>query len=312
MTIAHRILPEKRRAQLRELLSSGRLVRAIEAHNGMSALVSSETTGTGNGREGRSFDALWLSSLTSSAARALPDMELYALERRMELVDEVLNASSKPLIVDGDTGGDDTAFEYLCTRLESMGASAVVVEDKQHPKRNSLSQQSTHILEEPAVFGRKLRRGRNALLSDDFMIFARLESLIAGETVSDALGRAIIYLDHGAHGVMIHSKDRKPDSIFEFLERYRNAGHQQPVICVPTTYNNVRADDLHERGADIVIHANHLLRAAHFAMRQVCRSILDNDRSMEVDNSITPVSEIFRDVGYDAALAREAQSSGCL
>ncbi|WP_375411010.1 isocitrate lyase/phosphoenolpyruvate mutase family protein [uncultured Bradyrhizobium sp.] len=310
MTMIRRILPEKRRPQLRELVTSGRLVRAIEAHSGISALVSSETTGSSNGHEGRSFDALWLSSLTSSAARALPDMELYALERRIELIDEVLNASPKPLIVDGDTGGEETAFEYLCARLENMGVSAVVIEDKQHPKRNSLSLQSRHVLEEPAVFGKKLRRGRNALLSTDFMIFARLESLIAGETVRDALERAKVYLDNGAHGVMIHSKDRQPDSIFDFLHRYRNAAnHSQPVICVPTTYNNVRAEMLHERGANIVIHANHLLRAAHFAMRQVCRSILDNDRSMEVDNSITPVSEIFLEVGYDAALERETQGA---
>lgn len=308
MTMANRILPETRRAQLRQLLESGSLVRAIEAHSGISALISSETASAPNGHVGRSFDALWLSSLTSSAARGLPDMELYALERRVELVDEILNATSKPLIVDGDTGGDEAAFEYLCARLEVAGVSAVVVEDKQHPKRNSLSLNSTHVLEEPAVFGRKLRRGRDVLLSADFMIFARLESLIAGETVDDALNRAAIYLDHGAHGVMIHSKERKPDGVFEFLERFRDAGNRQPVICVPTTYNDVPAEELKARGASIVIHANHLIRAAHFAMRQVCLSILDNDRSREVDNLITPVAEIFRTVGYDAALERESQN----
>lgn len=308
MTMAHRILPETRRAKLLQLLESGNLVRAIEAHSGISALISSETVSTHNGHAGRSFDALWLSSLTSSAARGLPDMELYTLERRVELIDEILNATSKPLIVDGDTGGDETAFEYLCARLEVAGVSAVVVEDKQHPKRNSLSLNSTHDLEEPVVFGRKLRRGRDALLSADFMIFARLESLIAGKTIDDALNRAAIYLDHGAHGVMIHSKERKPDCIFEFLNRFRGAGNWQPVICVPTTYNDVPTEELKTHGASIVIHANHLLRAAHFAMRQTCLSILDNDRSREVDNLITPVSDIFRAVGYDSALERESQN----
>ncbi|CUX03985.1 isocitrate lyase/phosphoenolpyruvate mutase family protein [Rhizobium pusense] len=306
MTIGNRILPEKRRAKLQQLLSAGALVRAIEAHSGISALISSETSGVGNGHEGRRFDALWLSSLTSSAARALPDMELYALERRLELVDEILSATSKPLIVDGDTGGDPTAFEYLCARLESAGVSAVVIEDKQHPKRNSLSLSSTHVLEDPVTFGQKIYRGREALLSEDFRIFARLESLIAGETVEDALRRARVYLEHGAHGVMIHSKERGPTSVFEFLDRFRGEGFTQPVICVPTTYNNVRAQDLHARGASIVIHANHLLRASHFAMRQICMSLLENDRSMEADNIITPVAEIFREVGYDAALARDA------
>jgi phosphoenolpyruvate phosphomutase len=308
MTMAHRILPETRRAQLRQRIEAGKLVRAIEAHSGISALVSSEMTSTEEGSAGRSFDALWLSSLSSSAARGLPDMELYALERRLELVEEILHASAKPLIVDGDTGGDEAAFEYLCARLEVAGVSAVVIEDKQHPKRNSLSSKSSHILEEPAVFGRKIRRGRGVLLSTDFMIFARLESLIAGETVDDALRRAAIYIEHGAHGVMIHSKDRSPDAVFEFLERFRAAGFRQPVICVPTTYNDVPAEELSGRGANIVIHANHLLRAAHLAMRQVCRSILDNDRSLEADNVISPVAEIFRVVGYDAALERESQS----
>ncbi|MBW7967357.1 isocitrate lyase/phosphoenolpyruvate mutase family protein [Bradyrhizobium sp. BR 10261] len=304
MTMANRILPEKRRAKLKELLSERRLVRAIEAHSGLSALISSEAAG--NGHDSRHFDALWVSSLTSSAARGLPDMELYALERRLELIDEILGASDKPLIVDGDTGGDANAFEYLCARLESAGVSAVVVEDKQHPKRNSLSLTSSHVLEEPETFGRKLYRGRKVLLSPDFRVFARLESLIAGETVEDALLRARIYVDHGAHGVMIHSKEREPTSVLRFLDRFREQGFTQPVICVPTTYNNVRAEELHARGANIVIHANHLLRAAHFAMRQVCRSLLENDRSMEADNMITPVSEIFREVGYDAALARDA------
>lgn len=309
MTVANHILPETRRPRLFELLSSGQLVRAIEAHSGISALVSSETKGKDGTMPSREFDALWLSSLTSSAARGLPDMELYALERRIELIDEILNASAKPVIVDGDTGGEETAFEYLCVRLEIMGVSAVVVEDKRHPKRNSLSLQSSHVLEDPAIFGKKIRRAREAVLSPEFMIFARLESLIAGGTVDDALDRAEVYLDHGAHGVMIHSKDRKPDSIYEFLERFRAAGYTQPVICVPTTYNNVPAQELHQRGASIIIHANQLLRAAHFAMRQVCQSILDNDRSMEVDNVITPVAEIFRAVGYDAALQREAQAA---
>ena len=308
MTLIHRILPETRRARLRQLIESGNLVRTIEAHSGISALVSSEMTSTNHGATGRSFDALWLSSLSSSAARGLPDMELYALERRLELVEEILHATAKPVIVDGDTGGDETAFEYLCARLEVAGVSAVVIEDKQHPKRNSLSSKSAHVLENPAVFGRKIRRGRDALLSPDFMIFARLESLIAGETVDDALRRAAIYLDHGAHGVMIHSKDRQPHAVFEFLDRFRDGGFKQPVICVPTTYNDVPAEELKSRGASIVIHANHMLRAAHLAMTQVCRSILDNDRSLEADNIISPVAEIFRVVGYDAALERESQS----
>jgi phosphoenolpyruvate phosphomutase len=172
------------------------------------------------------FDGIWISSLTSSAARGLPDMEMYILERRLELIEEVSNVSDRAIVVDGDTGGDASMFEYLCVRLEAMGISCVVIEDKQHPKRNSLSSKSSHVLEDPLVFAAKIRRAKAVLKSADFLIFARLESLIAGNSVDDALERAAIYLAAGVDGIMIHSKSESPDAIFEFLTRYHalNAG----------------------------------------------------------------------------------------
>jgi phosphoenolpyruvate phosphomutase len=305
MTILHAPLPEIRRAGLRRLLEIGAPVRAIEVHNGLSALIGSGAQAPTPSGEMRGFDALWLSSLTGSASRGLPDMEMYVLERRLELIEEVGHASTKPLIVDGDTGGDPATFEHLCGRLERIGVSAVVIEDKQHPKRNSLCLDSTHALEEPRAFAMKIARGKAALQTRDFMIFARLESLIAGGTVAEALDRAQIYLGAGAAGVMIHSKAREPDEIFEFLARFRAGGRDEPVICVPTTYNSVTARELFEHGATVVIHANHLLRAAHFAMQQAARTILEADRSLELDNSCTPVADLFRFVGYEAALKRE-------
>jgi phosphoenolpyruvate phosphomutase len=302
-------LPDSRRGKLKKQLDEKGHVRCIEVHNGLSALVCSEATNYAIEGSSPNFDALWVSSLTGSASRGLPDMEMYVLERRLELIDEVCQASMKPIIVDGDTGGETTSFEYLCTRLESLGVSAVVIEDKQHPKRNSLSLDSRHVLEEPNAFGAKIRRARSALLSDTFMIFARLESLIAGRTVDDALERAEIYLRNGAHGVMIHSKSKDGDDIIEFITRFRSAGHKEPIICVPTTYNKIRAQDLFEHGANIVIHANHMLRASHFAMKKVCKRILENDRSFEADGICSSVGDIFSLVGYDAALAREKQST---
>lgn len=311
MSLLQHVLPETRRPQLRERLAQGHNLRLIEVHNGLSALVAGtiQVPVPAAGNSVGTFDGLWISSLTSSASRGLPDMEMYVLERRLELIEEICNVTTKAIIVDGDTGGDPAMLEYLCSRLEALGACAVVIEDKQHPKRNSLSLGSAHVLEEPQVFARKIARARAALKSKDFLVFARLESLIAGESVRDALERARVYLSAGADGIMIHSKSRDPDSVFSFMGHYQELCHElgtsRPVICVPTTYNMVTAQELFERGVRIVVHANHLLRAAHFAMRQVCVEILRHDRSLEADNLCTPVSELFRVVGYDDALERE-------
>jgi phosphoenolpyruvate phosphomutase len=313
MSLAHSVLPEQRRPQLRTRLAEGRNLRLIEAHSGLSALVGG-TAQLSTGVDALEFDGLWVSSLTSSAARGLPDMEMHIVERRLELIEEIAAVTGKIIVVDGDTGGDTETFAYLCARLEAIGVSAVVIEDKQHPKRNSLSLSSEHVLEEPARFADKIRATKPLLRSPDFQIFARLESLIAGESVADALARARTYLLGGADGIMIHSKSRDPGSIYEFLRDYRTLcaglGIDRPVMCVPTTYNSVTAQSLFDHGARIVVHANHMLRAAHFAMLQVCEQILKHDRTLEVDNICTPVPDLFRIVGYDDALVRERQRLG--
>lgn len=306
MTLRARVLPEDRRPLLRDLLSRGRPVRAIEAHSGLSSLVASAAQTERGGR----FDALWLSSLTISAAAGLPDSELTGLDRRLDAIAEVAHASDRPLIVDGDTGGDAVNFEYLCRRLETIGVSAVVVEDKRHPKMNSLAHDAPQELEDPAVFTRKLQRGLSARVRDDFLVFARIESLIAGRPLDEAVLRARTYLDGGADGVMIHSRTKDPGEVFAFLEAYeelsRSRGERKPVICVPTSYNRVPAAELFERGANIVIHANHLLRSAYLAMQQTCEQILDSDRALEADGRCAPVREIFDAVGFSDVLRRDA------
>lgn len=317
MKYFNHILPEIRRGKLQSALQEpGRTLRIIEAHNGLSAKIG-ETAKVNQGNKNQlGFDGLWVSSLTCSAAHGLPDMEIYALERRIESIEEILHATTKPVIVDGDTGGEPVAFDHLCHRLESLGVSAVVIEDKKHPKRNSLSQESSQVLEDPFVFGRKIERAKSILSTDNFMIFARLESLIAGQSVDDAIQRACIYLDSGADGVMIHSREKAPDQIFDFLDQYHKMypdEHQRkPVICVPTTYNHISAEVLFSKGVRIVIHANHLLRAAHFAMKKTCESILLADRSSVVDDSCTSVKDIFKFVGYDDALAKDREDEKIL
>lgn len=308
MSLKHRILPDVRRASLRSLLERAQGVRIIEAHNGLSALIAS-TSCLETDSDRLEFDGLWVSSLTSSAAKGLPDIELGSFERRLETIEEIVQVTRKPVIVDGDTGGEAVHFEYLCSKLERIGVSAVVIEDKQYPKRNSLSGDATHTLEDPHLFAAKIWRGRSALLSDDFMVFARLESLIANQGVEDALARARLYLQAGADGIMIHSKDRTIDQVYAFLERYHDLcaelGFRRPLICVPTTYNSVTDHNLFQRGANIVIHANHLLRAAHHAMQQVCQTILQHDRSLEADQLCIPVAHLFELVGFADVVARD-------
>ncbi|UQE03626.1 isocitrate lyase/phosphoenolpyruvate mutase family protein (plasmid) [Bradyrhizobium japonicum] len=281
----------------------------IEAHSGLSAVLASRACLVDKGTE---FDGLWVSSLTSSAVQGLPDVEMYLVERRLDLLQEICASSHKPVVVDGDTGGDQTHFKYLVSRLETLGVSAVVIEDKCHPKRNSLAAAPQH-LEDPAVFAAKIALGKGVVRSPDFMIFARLESLIAGNTIDDALSRARTYIDAGADGILIHSKATTPEPIFAFADQYRELarhdGSRVPLICVPTTYNSVTAEELFRRGVQIVIHANHLLRASHYAMVRVCESLLMHDRSTEVDNICSPIVTLLDQLGYSEVLSDEVENA---
>jgi phosphoenolpyruvate phosphomutase len=233
------------------------------------------------------------------------------MERRLATIEEICNVTNKPLIVDGDTGGEAVNFAYLCNRLEMHGVSAVVVEDKMYPKRNSLSAEATHHLEDPRVFAEKIRRGKSVLLSDDFLIFARLESLIAKQGVEDALMRTRVYLEAGADGIMIHSQARTVEEVFFYLQGYdqlcQELGYRKPVICVPTTYNMVRDEELFEHGVNVVIHANHLLRAAYSAMQKVCETILRYDRNFEAERFCVPVAQLFDIIGFNETLQQLPQ-----
>ncbi|MGZ5443155.1 MAG: isocitrate lyase/phosphoenolpyruvate mutase family protein [Thermoanaerobaculia bacterium] len=302
------ILPEHRRARLKERLATGDRLRLIEAHSGLSGIVGDSAlweTSSGTVQ----FDGLWLSSLTCSAVKGLPDVELNMMERRLETIDEVLTVTTKPVVVDGDTGGAEENFEYLCAKLESMGVSAVVIEDKTGPKRNSLSASARQIMEAPETFGRKIQRGKERLRSSDFLVFARIESLIAGLDVADAIQRARIYLEYGADGILIHSRERTPYQIVAFLDAYRKLcdeiGFRRPVLAVPTSYNLVPATALFQAGVDIVIYANHLLRATVAAMRIVCQQILEQDKSSEVEQHCVPIPDLFDMIGFSEIVRRD-------
>ncbi|MFQ5483625.1 MAG: phosphoenolpyruvate mutase, partial [Nitrospinaceae bacterium] len=287
MTLRNKILPENRRPQLKRLLDQGRLVRVLEAHNGLSGIIAD--TVTVEGRSGDAtvtleFDALWESSLTDSAAKGHPDIEVISFDSRLHTIHEILMVTRKPMIVDGDTGGDPTHFEYMVSKLERVGVSAVIIEDKVFPKRNSLETGASQTLEDPGLFAEKIRRGKEVQMTPEFMIIARLESLIAGAGISHALSRAETYLKAGVDGILIHSKAKDPAEVLEFAGQFQallqRLGLLKPLACVPTTYHRVLEDELKRAGFQLVIYANHLLRSAYQTMRHTARTILLHQRSL--------------------------------
>jgi phosphoenolpyruvate phosphomutase len=305
MTLLNNILPDERRGKIKALIKSGKLVRTMEAHNGLSGIVANnaKVQGQSGGQViERQFDAIWESSLTDSSSKGHPDIEVVSFDSRLHTINEILAVTDKPMIVDGDTGGDSNNFEYMVTKLERAGVSVVIIEDKVFPKRNSLEGGTSQTLEDPDVFAQKIRRGKSIQISDDFMIIARLESLIAGKSMEDALARARTYLEAGVDGIMIHSKSKSPDQVLEFSRKYKSLLNDleldKPLVCVPTTYHTITEEELQAAGFNVVIYANHLLRAAYKSMLETAQTILLNQRSLEVDPLCAPVREIFKTVGF--------------
>jgi len=303
MTLASRITTEKRVGLLKKLLAERGFIRAIEVHSGLSAIIGNSAEIEAEGKKKRSFDALWISSFTETASKGHPDAEILGFDSRLGTINEVAEVSDKPIIVDGDTGGDPSHFEYMVKKMERAGVSAVIIEDKVFPKRNSLDPTARQELENPKVFANKIKRGASVRLSGSFMIIARLESLIAGAGMDDALRRAREYLLAGADGIMIHSKSQSPDEVLKFAAVYkklcRELKLERPLVAVPTTYNTITEDELKNAGFSVVIYANHMLRASSRSMENACRLILTSGRSLETDPHCSPVEDIFRLVGFD-------------
>ena len=301
LKLKSRILPNERRRMLKDLLQNEKLIRIIEAHNGLSAIIANNVKEK-NQDEILEFDGFWASSFTDSAAKGYPDIEVVGVESRYETFRQILNGSNKPIIIDGDTGGEAANFEYFVRTLEDMGVSMVIIEDKKFPKRNSLEGGTIQDQEDPDIFATKIKRGKGIQISDDFMIVARIESLIAGSGLKDAIYRAKKYSLAGADGIMIHSKQSVPREILEFAIEYekltKELGFRKPLVCIPTTYNTITEKELKEHGFNIVIYANHLLRAAHKAMKETASIILRNKRAFEAESMCSPVKTVFEDVGF--------------
>lgn len=288
---------ELRRAKLRRLLQLKPWLRAMETSNGLSALIVENARAEDpHDPSVREYDAMWVSSLCDSTFKGKPDIELVDFTSRLRTIHDIMEVSTKPIIVDGDTGGRVEHFVHTVRTLERVGVSAVIIEDKTGLKQNSLfGTDAVQTLDDPHEFAAKLNAGKQAQVTTDFMIIARLESLIAGAGVDDAMARAKIYVEEGgADGIMVHSRHADGAEIREFLARFREYSADVPVVLVPTTYNHLLESELAAMGANIVIHANHLLRSAYPAMYHTAVKILENGRSKEVDDEIMSIKEVLR------------------
>ncbi|MDR2345032.1 MAG: phosphoenolpyruvate mutase [Planctomycetaceae bacterium] len=287
--------PQLRLAKLKRLLNVKDITRVMEVHNGLSSLIVENAEYRAEGNPPQSFDAFWLSSLTESTAKGRPDIELVDLSARLRTINDIFEVTTKPLIFDGDTGGVPEHFTYTVRTLERLGVSAVIIEDKTGLKMNSLfGTEVTQTQETVETFCRKIKMGKNAQITQDFMIIARIESLILEQGLDDALIRANAYIRAGADGIMIHSCSKKPDEIFAFCQKYNKFEKRVPLVVVPTAYHQVYEKELIEEGVNVVIYANHLLRAAYPAMKNAAISILQHQRALEsADKYCMPIKEIL-------------------
>lgn len=285
--------PDLRRARLRRLLTSQSMVRIIEAHNGLTGLIVENTEIIENDYPAQ-FDGMWMSSLTDSTSRGKPDIEVVTTAERVKTLEDILEVTTKPIIYDGDSGGLAEHFVFTVKTLERLGVSAIIIEDKVGLKKNSLfgtaGGQSQDTIEN---FCNKISAGKKAQVTSEFMIIARIESLILEQGEEDALKRAKAYIKAGADGILIHSKSKEFTEVKSFCENFRKEDKDTPIVVVPSTYNHVTEQDLVEAGINVVIYANHLLRSAYPAMTKVAEQILKDKSSKNTNDQCMPIKEII-------------------
>ena len=286
--------PNVRLTKLRRLINAKPIVRILESHSGLTGLIIEKTSHLNDEGINEEFDGMWSSSLTDSTSKGKPDIEQVDLTTRLQGINDMLESTTKPMIYDGDTGGKPEHFQFTVRTLERLGISAIIIEDKTGLKKNSLFgtavPQTRDTIED---FTHKIRMGKSAQITHDFMIISRIESFILGDTLEDALERADAYVEAGADGVMIHSKDKSGDDIKSFCLNFREKNTTTPIVVVPSSYNHIKEEELIEWGANIVIYANHLLRASFPSMQNVAKTILKNKRTSELDDTCMSIKEIL-------------------
>lgn len=285
--------PEKRRVTLRKLLAAKKIVRIMEVHNGLTGSISEMANYKVDGMT-KEFDCMWASSLTDATSRAKPDIEAVDISTRINTINEVFEVTTKPLIFDGDTGGKPEHLTFTIKSLERLGVSAIVIEDKTGLKKNSLFGNEVRQTQDSIEnFSNKIRIAKESQSTEDFMIIARIESLILEKGMQDAIKRAKAYVDYGADGLVIHSKKSNAKEVLEFSRIYRSTGMNKPLFSIPTSYSQIREQELIEGGFKGVIYANHLIRAAYPAMEKVAISILKNSRALDAEEKLLSIKEIL-------------------
>lgn len=286
-------MPDYRRGRLRKLINMKGCINAIEAHSGITGLIAEKTTVLQDGKTYQ-FDAMWVSSLCDSTSKGKPDIELVDMTSRFRTIDDIMEVTTKPIIFDGDTGGLTEHFVYTVRSLERMGVSMIIIEDKTGLKKNSLFgtevEQTQDTIEN---FCNKIKAGKAAQKTKDFMICARIESLILERGMDDALTRAFAFSQAGADAIMIHSRKKDPSEIFEFIEKFRQQNKTTPIVLVPTSFNTVYEDEFKQKGANVIIYANQLTRTGFPAMQNAAKTILENHRAKECDDMCMSIKEII-------------------
>ncbi|SEA64967.1 phosphoenolpyruvate mutase [Desulfuromusa kysingii] len=282
--------PDIRRSRLKRLIDTKSIVRIMEAHNALSGLIVENVMC----ESGVEYDGMWSSSLTDSTSKGKPDIEAVDVSTRVTTINEIFEVTTKPMIYDADTGGIPEHFAFTVRTLERTGISAVIIEDKTGLKKNSLfGNDVTQTQDSIENFCQKIQAGKKSQITEDFMVIARIESLILEQGMDDAIARAKAYVEAGADGIMIHSRLKSPDEILEFCRLFRSYHDTVPIVVVPTSYNQVTANELCRAGVNVIIYANHMLRAAYPGMLNVAKSILENDRSLEAEQSLLSIKEIL-------------------
>ncbi|MBQ7707471.1 MAG: phosphoenolpyruvate mutase, partial [Lachnospiraceae bacterium] len=293
-TRADLAMPDIRRGRLKRVLEAKGLITAMEAHDGLTGLIVENTVVHQDGGA-HQFDAMWVSSLCDSTAKGKPDIELVDMTSRFRTIEDITEVTTKPIIFDGDTGGKTEHFVYTVRSLERLGVSMIIIEDKTGLKKNSLFgtevQQTQDSIEN---FSEKIRAGKRAQMTKEFMICARIESLILEQGMEDALTRAFAFAGAGADAIMIHSRKKDPSEIQEFIEKFREKDKTTPIVLVPTSFNSIKEEEWKERGANIIIYANQLMRAEVPAMQKAAETILENHRAEECDAMLMPFKDIIR------------------
>ena len=288
------ITTSARMGRLRKLINAKPVVKILETHNALSGLIAENASETLEDGTVVTFDGMWSSSLTDSTSKGKPDIEAVDTTARLMTINEIFEVTTKPMIYDADTGGKAEHFEFTVRSLERTGVSAVIIEDKTGLKKNSLFGNDVAQTQDSIEnFCHKIKVGKSAQISKEFMIIARIESLILEAGIEDALNRAFAYIDAGADGIMIHSRLKDPAEIKEFVSKFREKDSSTPIVVVPTSFNSVTTDEFAKMGVNVVIYANHMLRAAYPGMMKVAKTILKHKRSLEAEPDCMPIKEIL-------------------